>query len=139
MILGDRAAILGYGSSLDQNINERGYCGYLTDSPATDAACTPNPAAPDWDFRVVYDVWIAVSAFTPEPFGSAYMSFVHASPSKASTNTVEIEPAECPCTEIDPNDCTEPPPGGGDCTSNTDCGTEEFCTDDGHCVPIVLT
>lgn len=136
MILGPRDAILGWTTSIDQNLNDRGYCSFLMDSPATDENCTPNPAAPDWDFRVVYEVWIRLSVFTPNPFGSAYMSFVHASPSKLSTNTVTTVPEECPCIPIDNNQCEDPPPGGG-CTTNADCPTEQFCYE-GQCVPIIL-
>ncbi len=137
MLVGDRAAILGWSSSLDRNLNERGYC-LTTDSPASDADCTPNPAAPDWDFRVVYEVWVAVSAFDPDIFGSAYMSFVHASPSKLADNTVDTVPGECPCTEIDPNDCAPPDPPPGDCMSNADCREGEFCSSDGHCLQVIL-
>jgi hypothetical protein len=134
MISGDRAAILGWTSSLDRNLNERGYC-LTQDSPATDASCTPNPAAPDWDFRVVYEVWVALSAF-PNSFGSAYMSFVHASPSKLPDKTVPVQPGPCPCVEIDTNQC-EPPPPSGTCTTNTECPTETFCYNQ-HCIPIIL-
>jgi hypothetical protein len=135
--LGDESAILAWTSSIDTNLNDRGYCdGYLVDSPATDAMCTPNPAAPDWDFRVVYEVWIALSAFDPTAFGSAYMSSVHASPSKFDTNTVEVEPGECPCPEdVDTSQC-EPPPTTGDCVNDSECGDNEFCYDS-HCVPII--
>jgi hypothetical protein len=134
--VGDPAAILGWTSSLDRNLNERGYC-LITDSPATDASCTPNAAAPGWDFRVVYEVWLRRDAFAPA-FGSAYMSFVHASPSKASTNTVTVEPGPCPCIEIDRYQCEQPPPPPppGGCTSNADCPSENFCYD-GACIPII--
>jgi hypothetical protein len=134
LLVGMRSAILGFTSSLDRNLNERGYCGYLTDSPATDENCTPNPAAPDWDFRIVYEVWIDVAAFSPGAFGSAYMSNVHASPSKAATNTVDTTPGECPCIPIDNYQCDEPP--GGPCTTNDQCPTEQFCYD-GQCLPII--
>lgn len=135
---GDPSAILGWTSSLDRNLNERGYCAFTTDSPATDDSCTPNAAAPDWDFRVVYEVWIAREAFSPVGFGSAYMSFVHASPSKAGTNTVTVEPGECPCLEIDRNTCEPPPPPMPQgCNGNSECPAETFCYD-GHCIPIIL-
>jgi len=137
MLVGDRAAILGWSSSLDRNLNERGYC-LTTDSPITDDNCTPDPAAPEWDFRVVYEVWVALSAFDPNSFGSAYMSFVHASPSKAADNTIDTVPGECPCTEIDPNDCAPQNPPPGDCTSNDDCDAESFCSADGHCLQVIL-
>jgi hypothetical protein len=135
MLFGPRSAILGYTSSLDRNLNERGYCQYTMSSPATDANCTPNPDAPNWDFRVVYEVWIDLAAFHPNTFGSAYMSFVHASPSKLSTNTVETQPEPCPCVAIDTNQCDSPPPGGG-CTSNSECPSEQFCYD-AQCIPVI--
>jgi len=133
--VGDESAILGWSTSLDENLNARGYCEYTTDSPETDASCTPNPAAPDWDFRVVYDVWVRADAFAPSGFGTAHMDSAHASPSKADGNTVIVTPGDCPadwCTEVGGCD----PPGGG-CTDDTECATNEFCGE-GHCVPIVL-
>jgi hypothetical protein len=135
--VGDPSAILAWTTSIDQNLNDRGYCDYLTDSPATDASCTPNAAAPDWDFRVVYELWVARSAFDPEGFGSAYMSFVHASPSKASTNTVNVVPGECPCPpDVDLGDCAQNPTPSGDCDSDAACGDHEFCYG-GQCIPII--
>jgi len=136
--VGDPAAILAWSSSMDRNLNERGYCdGYLVDSPASDEMCTPNPSAPEWDFRVIYEVWIALSAFDPNAFGSAYMSSVHASPSNVGTNIVEVAPGECPCPpDVDTGDCGGGPPPSGDCTNDTECLTAEFCYD-GHCVPII--
>jgi hypothetical protein len=134
--IGNRSAIVGWTSSLDRNLNERGHC-LTTDSPATDASCTPNAAAPDWDFRVVYEVWLALDAFQPA-FGSAHMSFVHASPSKADTNTVTVEPGECPCVELDRYQCdppSSPPPGG--CSAHSDCPSETFCYEN-HCIPVIL-
>ena len=130
---GDPEAILGWTSSISLNLNERGYCeDYLEDSPATDASCTPNADAPDWDYRVVYELWLALSAFEPAGFGSAYMSEVHASPSKYDTNTVEVDPRTCEDDCQDPDGC-----GGGECTPDGDeCEDYEFCYD-GECVPVV--
>jgi hypothetical protein len=131
--VGDPEAILGWTTSIALNLNERGYCeDYLEDSPATDAECTPNAEAPDWDFRVVYELWLARSAFDPAGFGSAYMSEVHASPSKYDTNTVEVDPRTCEDDCQDPDGC-----GGGECTPDGDeCEEYEFCYD-GECVPVV--
>jgi len=134
---GDPDAILGWTSSLDRNLNERGYCDYTTDSPATDENCTPNADAPDWDFRVVYEVWIALSAFDPAGYGHASMESAHASPAKGGENTVIVTPEDCPCIEIDPGDCDDtPPPDGDECSVDEDCATGEFC-EGGHCLPIV--
>lgn len=132
--VGDPTAILAATTSMDLNLNDRGYCDYTTDSPATDENCTPNPDAPDWDFRVVYEVWIALWAFDPTGFGSAFMTEVHASPAKGGTNTVEVDPGECPCVSIDPGDCDPDPPT--ECVDDTACGLGEFCHD-GWCLPVV--
>jgi hypothetical protein len=131
--VGDPEAICGWATSISQNLNERGYCeGYLEDSPATDDSCTPSADAPNWDYRVVYELWLALSAFEPAGFGSAYMSSVHASPSKYDTNTVEVDPRTCEDDCQDPDGC-----GGGECTPGGDeCEEYEFCYD-GECVPMV--
>jgi hypothetical protein len=95
MILGDAAAVLGVSTSIDRDLNGCGYC-YTTDSPATDASYTPNPSTPDWDYRVVYEVWLALDAFGSAGFGQAYITNVHASPSKLDNNTVEVTATPCP-------------------------------------------
>ena len=129
---GDPALICGWTTSISENLNERGYCeGYLEDSPATDAECTPSADAPNWDYRVVYELWLATSAFEPAGFGSAYMSEVHASPSKYDSNTVEVDPGSCDSDCQDPDGC-----GSGDCVDSGGCDDYEFCYD-GECVPEV--
>jgi hypothetical protein len=95
VIKGNAAAVLGVATSLDRNLNGCGYC-YTTDSPATDASYTPNPATPAWDYRVVYEVWLDLDAFGSAGFGQAYITNVHASPSKLSSNTVEVTASPCP-------------------------------------------
>jgi hypothetical protein len=126
MLVGDATHVLASTTSLDRNLNGCGYCkstacgGDCTiDSPATDAMYTPNAAAPNWDYRVVYEVWIAAAAFGGKGFGGASISFVHASPSKASSNTVVVTPMPCG--------------GGGGCPY----GTIDYITSEGAktCVP----
>jgi hypothetical protein len=95
MIVGDASAVLGVATSIDRNLNGCGYC-YIEDSPATDQSYTPNPDAPDWDYRVVYEVWIDLASFGAAGFGQAYITNVHASPSKLESNTVEVDPKLCP-------------------------------------------
>jgi hypothetical protein len=102
MLVGDAKYILASTTSLDRNLNGCGYCkssacgGDCTvESPVTDASYTVNPAAPNWDYRVVYEVWVDAAAFAGKGFGGASISFVHASPSKASTNTVTVTPKPC--------------------------------------------
>jgi hypothetical protein len=97
VIVGDGSAVLDVATSIDRNLNGCGYC-EIVDSPATDANYTPNPDAPNWDYRVVYEVWIALEAFGSAGFGQAYIENVHASPSKLATNTVEVFASPCPET-----------------------------------------
>jgi hypothetical protein len=95
MIAGDDTQILAANSSISRNLNERGYAEYIVDSPATDDDYTPNAATPDWDYRVIYEVWIALDGFTDLPV-QACIEFIHASPSKEESNTKEVVPDECP-------------------------------------------
>jgi len=102
MLVGDSKFILASTTSLDRDLNGCGYCkssacgGDCTiDSPATDANYTPNPAAPNWDFRVIYEVWVDAAVFAGKGFGGAAITFVHASPSKASSNTISVTPRPC--------------------------------------------
>jgi hypothetical protein len=109
MVSGDAACILGTSTSLDRNMNN---CG-LTDCYTIDSP--PEGTEPLWDYRVVYEVWIDVSCFGADGFGQAFMTSVHASPSKASENTVTVESGPCP-PEYDEPYC---PPSvveeGGNC------------------------
>jgi hypothetical protein len=102
MLVGDAKHVLASTTSLDRDLNGCGYCkssacgGDCTvDSPVTDAMYTVNPAAPNWDYRVVYEVWIDAAVFAGKGFGGASITFVHASPSKASSNTVTVTPKPC--------------------------------------------
>jgi hypothetical protein len=123
MLLGDPADVLAVATSIDRNLNGCGYCdsaacassGDCTvDSPATDDNFTPNSATPDWDYRQVYEVWIALEAFGDEGFGQSYITYTHSSPAKVGS-TIEVEPTPCP-PEWDQPYC---PPGvieeGGNC------------------------
>jgi hypothetical protein len=97
MIAGDESAIVDFMTSLDRNLNERGYAKYTVDSPATDDKYTPNPDTPNWDYRVVYEVWIDIKAFGDAGFGGATIEYVHASPSKGDTDTITVHRGDCPC------------------------------------------
>lgn len=110
VITGNASAVLGAATSIDRNLNGCGYC-YTTDSPATDENYTPNPDAPAWDYRVVYEVWLDLDAFGSAGFGQAYIENVHASPSKLENNTVEVTASPCP-TDWDT------PMGEGSCPPN---------------------
>lgn len=117
MIVGDADWVMGATSSLDRNLNGCGWGDYIVDSPATDDAYTPNPEAPTWDYRVVYEVWVAEEPFGVDGFGDARIEYVHASPSKADGNTLIVVPGPCPTpTDVPqpdagfPPDPTPPPP-----------------------------
>jgi hypothetical protein len=125
MVVGDAAAIVACTSSLDRDMNACGYGSYTVDSPATDKNYTPNPDAPNWDYRVVYDVWIKKSAFDPAGFGQATISYVHASPSKVGDNTLPVALGACASDSRMTGGCKQ---DGQSCTSASDCCLG-FCTD----------
>jgi hypothetical protein len=96
MTLGNASAIDHAITSLDRNLNERGYKTFIVDSPKTDASYTPPAGAPNWDFRVVYEVWVRIDALGPSGFGDVKLTYVHASPSKLGVNTQSVVKGPCP-------------------------------------------
>jgi hypothetical protein len=110
LIAGDEAAILASTTSLDRNLEACELAAFLEDSPATDAAYSANPDAPEWDFRVSYEVWIAADAFGSAGFGSASIELVHASPSKLAGDSVDVRPAPCPADPENPELPPQPLP-----------------------------
>ncbi|MEY4577952.1 MAG: hypothetical protein RL701_2655, partial [Pseudomonadota bacterium] len=110
MLEGAASDIVDWRTSIERNLNERGYGSYTVDSPATDSDYTPNSATPGWDYRVVYEAWIDNAAFGASGFGTALIENVHASPSKASSDTITVTPGPCPpCAALD-DGCVPPPP-----------------------------
>jgi hypothetical protein len=106
MFVGDASHVLAVGTSLDRNMNGCGYC-ELEESPCPGGeGYEASPDAPEWDFRMVYELWVDVEAFGSEGFCRPDIEAVHASPSKADDNTILVEPDDCP------------PPPGGDCPPN---------------------
>lgn len=106
---------------------KRGYSSYTVDSPATDEHYTPNPDAPEWDYRVVYEVSIDAVALGGAEFGGANIEFVHASPSKREDDTIVVEPRDCPpprlCGEMLDRTCGPgevPPPPRTQCKDMLD-------------------
>jgi hypothetical protein len=128
MLQGDASAIVAVATSIDRNLNGCGYC-LTSDSPVTDDDFSADPSAPDWDYRVVYEVWIDFSVFKGRGFGGAYIPQVHASPSMASTNTIDVDPEPCPPDWDTPycppsiieegGNCFDTPPGDGSCPPGT--------------------
>jgi hypothetical protein len=119
MKTGSADYVIGVATSMSRNL-QCGYCqsaacssdGSVGDctvnSPKTDAQFTANPLTPNWNYDVVYEVWIDITAFGSAGFGQAYVEFVHASPSKTGTNTMYVSPISCP-------------PNLGHCTAGQDC------------------
>ena len=134
VIVGDGDAVLRWMTSIDLNLNDRGYASYTENSPATDDKFTANADAPEWDYRVVYEAWIDVRVFGAAGFEGASIEFVHASPSKAQSNTLEVEPGDCPCEQQNDPDrrCDDtPPPDGGTTDPCLDNDPDTVCTDSG--------
>ncbi len=145
VLTGNAGDFVATSTSLDRNLNQRGYASYLVDSPVTDASYAPDPAAPNWDFRVVYEAWVTDGAFAAAGLGQPSIQYVHASPSKCDGDTVVVEPEPCPPdwtppgTCNDPDGCAhEPNPPDPECTDDSDCPTGEFCGEHGTCGPIIL-
>jgi hypothetical protein len=105
VILGSEQHVLAASSSLHRNMNGCGYCDD-ENSPCTNESYTADPNAPEWDFRVYYEVWVDAEAFGDLGMCGVDVDSVHASPSKADDNTVFVEPKDCP------------PPPGGPCPPN---------------------
>ena len=124
MLIGSASDIVYYNTSLGRDLNACGYGSYTTNSPATDANYDANPATPNWDYRVVYDVWVSKAAL---PSGwSVSIPYVHASPSKmASTYTVTAAP--CPPLNCVGEGCTK----GGECVGDECDGGFAICTGEG--------
>ncbi|HMA97582.1 MAG TPA: hypothetical protein VKP30_33085, partial [Polyangiaceae bacterium] len=132
MVVGSASDVLAATSSIDRNINGCGYCANSAcgstgdcsvDSPQTDEKYTPNPLTPNWNYAVVYEVWLRAGAFDAGGgFGQAYITFVHASPSKLSGDTLNVVPSPCPPTWIacpPGQSCPPNPPSGSDGTGGT--------------------
>jgi hypothetical protein len=125
MLIGSASDVVYYNSSLARDLTACGYSSYTTNSPATDANYTPNPATPNWDYRVVYDVWVAKSAL---PSGwSVSIPYVHASPSKMSS-TYTVKSGPCPPLVCVGERCQN---GGGCVGDACDSGTPGTCTGEG--------
>jgi hypothetical protein len=139
MLVGSASSVVYYNSSLARDLTACGYSSYTTNSPATDASYTPNPAAPDWDYRVVYDVWVLKSAL-PSVW-SVSVPYVHASPSKLS-DTYTVTAAPCPPLGCVGELCTT---GSGCIGALCDAGTTygdggcegEGCATGGGCVGLL--
>lgn len=121
MIVGDPAYVLAASSSLDRNMNGCGYC-EDENSPCPGEDYAGDPDAPQWDYRVVYELWVDADAFGSAGFCGVDIDAVHASPSKAEEHTVLVEPDDCP-----------PPPCPPDYQLYLTSEGEEVCVPTGNC------
>jgi hypothetical protein len=135
MLVGSASSVVYYNSSLARDLSACGYSSYTTNSPATDASYTPNSAAPNWDFRVVYDVWVLKSAL-PSVW-SVSIPYVHASPSKLS-DTYTVKAAPCPPLGCVGEGCrTGSGCIGAYCDGGTSSCVGEGCNPGGACVGLL--
>lgn len=140
MLVGSADHVLAASSSHDRNMNGCGYC-ELENSPCPGEDYAGDPDAPEWDYRVVYEVWIDTEAFGSAGFCGVDIDAVHASPSKAEDNTVLVEPGDCPPPPCPPNyELYLTSEGESVCVPTSGCpdGYVIDLTSEGEsCVPIV--
>lgn len=161
MITGDSSAILAAATSISRNVGGCGYCSNAAcsadskgtgdgdctvNSPVTDASYTANALTPNFNYDVVYEVWVRLDAFGEAGFGQAYITKIHASPSKLASNTLYVVPQACPPTwnACPDGNCGWQGSGGAGGTPGTGgngpCGTnyQVYITTEGasECTPI---
>ncbi len=121
VLLGSPEYVLAASSSLDRNMNGCGYC-ENENSPCPFMDYAGDPDAPEWDYRVVYEVWVDTAAFGSAGFCGVDIDEVHASPSKGEEHTVAVEPDDCP-----------PPPCPPDYRLYLTSEGDEICVPGGQC------
>ncbi len=107
-------------------------CGYCEETespcPGSEEGYEPSPDAPEWDFRMVYELWIDADAFGDAGFCRSDIDYVHASPAKSSSDTILVEPDDCPPPPDDPPTDDDPPndddPPSDDPPTDGDCPPE---------------
>ena len=127
MFVGDPSAMVAFTTSMDRNFNEHGYSQYTVDSPPTDAKYTKSTEAPNWEYLVIYEAWVASAQFGDAGFGKAVVEYIHASPSKSADNTIEVVEGDCPDSSWD--DDNE--------VVNQDDGQDPSEEDDGPQPPVI--
>jgi hypothetical protein len=110
---GQRAWILGFDTSLSQNLNDTGYCSggncivdgtnLKIDSPKTTGANSYtlfNPAAypAGWQFNTVYEATISKASWGAAGFGGVSLASIHNSPSKPGGACPPGEGGEALCS-----------------------------------------
>src|SRR5690606_35710097 len=109
MFVGDPDHVLATTSSLDRNMNGCGYCDEESSPCPGGEGYEVSPDAPEWDFRMVYELWVSAEAFGSAGFCRPGIEYVHATPAKGKSDTVLVEPDECPPPDGPPPDEDCPP------------------------------
>jgi len=109
MFVGDPDHVLATTSSLDRNMNGCGYCDEESSPCPGGEGYEVSPDAPEWDFRMVYELWVSAEAFGSAGFCRPGIEYVHASPAKGKSDTVLVEPDECPPPDGPPPEEDCPP------------------------------
>jgi hypothetical protein len=108
ILTGNVSDVLSVGTSMDDNINYYGY-ELFNNSPATDSAYTPDPEYPFWEFYAVYRISVKPEIFGESGYGGAFMTYVHSSPAKTSSDTYDLTekpgppPDDNPFKNLNPN------------------------------------
>ncbi len=93
--MGSASDVVSVKTSLDSNLNEKGYV-LTSNSPATNSTYTPNATYPNWNFNVVYEATINLSAFGAAGFGYPKVLSLNVSPSKIGRSDISVLPSICP-------------------------------------------
>lgn len=93
--LGNASDVVSINTSLDSNLNAKGY-NLTVNSPATNSSYAPNPTYPNWNFNVVYEATINLSAFGVAGFGYPKVVHLNVSPSKIGRSEIDVLPSVCP-------------------------------------------
>ena len=93
--MGNASDVVSVNTSLDSNLNAKGY-NLTTNSPATNTSYAPNATYPNWNFNVVYEATINLSAFGAAGFGYPKVVHLNVSPSKIGRSEIDVLPSVCP-------------------------------------------
>ncbi len=105
MYVGDADDVLAVSSSQDRNMNGCGYCDTEESPCPSGDGYAPSTTAPEYDFRMVYELWIDADAFGDAGFCRPEIEYVHASPAKTEEHTIIVEGDDCPPDDDDDDDC----------------------------------
>ena len=93
--MGSASDVVSVNTSLDSNLNAKGYV-LTTNSPATNSSYAPNATYPNWNYNVVYEATVNLSAFGAAGFGYPKVVSLNVSPSKIGRTQIDVIPSVCP-------------------------------------------